>query len=89
MNLLDTMLESLGNDPEVIPVMRSKGTYIDQDPIEDLRFLSLRSHVSESGVCISHVWNWGVEGTEIVVMMHIIDGHEEEFERIKREGMAE
>ena len=85
MNLLDEILESLDNDPDAIPVIRSRGRYIDQDPIEDLRFLNLRSHVSRSGICVSHAWSWGGEGTEILVMLHILDGHEEEYQRMSGE----
>lgn len=77
------LMEALGYDPEdYIPIKRNKGMYIDQDPMEDLRFLNLRSHVSGSGICVSHAWSWGGAGTEILVMLHILDGHEEEYQRI-------
>ena len=89
MNLLDAMLESLRDDPDTIPVIKTKWIDLDQDSIDDLRFLNLKLHAGESGICISHAWSWGVEGTEITIMLHIVDGHEEEYQRLLHEELWE
>lgn len=89
MNLLDEILESLENDPDAIPVIRSRGKYIDQNPIEDLSSLNLKSHVSESGICVSHAWIWNDGEIDTTIMMHIISGHEEEYQRLLNEEPVE